>query len=124
MSTPRTQYPSRLSRFTRWLAMKPPAPQTTARFIDNAPGSGRTPALLAARHLRNVFGAPNAQDAPEAAPGARCVHDGHSTATGEHARAARCNPPRTTVSHVPGDGLARQRRPSNPASVATPRGAF
>src|SRR6266581_3015039 len=37
MSTPRTQYPSALRRLTRWLAMNPPAPHTSARFIRHHP---------------------------------------------------------------------------------------
>ena len=32
-STPRTQKPSCFRRFTMWLPIKPPAPQTSARFI-------------------------------------------------------------------------------------------
>src|SRR6266446_6556665 len=37
MSTPRTQYPSRLSRLTRCPAMKPPAPHTSALFTATLP---------------------------------------------------------------------------------------
>lgn len=84
-STPRTRYPSALSRLTRCPAMKPPAPHTSARFI--------TPRLGRPVSSRRRLGEPT----PPRSPRNRAPGPPAGAAGGTH----RLLPPRRPIGRAP-----------------------